>query len=106
MVYICILNTLKRAEMSDKTTFYENLEKKLEAHHKFPSSYLFKFIFPKNEEDIAQLKSLFSPNAELTFRDSKAGKYTSATGKDMMPSAESVIKIYKKAEKIEGLISL
>ena len=92
--------------MSDKEAFYTKLEKQLEEHHKFPSTYLFKFIIPNNPRSIALAEELFSSKAVITFRESKTGKYVSVTGKDKMPSAESVIETYKMAEKIEGLMSL
>ncbi|MGB0391866.1 MAG: DUF493 family protein [Salibacteraceae bacterium] len=92
--------------MSDKEAFYTKLEKQLEEHHKFPSTYLFKFIIPNNPRSIALAEELFTPKAVVTFRESKTGKYVSVTGKDRMPNAESVISTYKLAEKIEGLMSL
>lgn len=92
--------------MSEKEAFYKNLESKLEEHHKFPSTYLFKFIIPNNNRSIALAEELFTEKAVITFRESKTGKYVSVTGKDRMPSAESVINTYKLAEKIEGLMSL
>ena len=92
--------------MTDKKAFYQKLEKNLEEHHKFPSTYLFKFIIPNDNRSLALAEELFSTTAVITYRESKTGKYVSVTGKDKMPSAESVIDTYKSAEKIEGLISL
>lgn len=92
--------------MSEKDEFYKKLEKQLEEHHKFPSTYLFKFIIPNDNRSIALAEELFTPKAVITFRESKTGKYVSVTGKDKMPNAESVIATYRLAEKIEGLMSL
>lgn len=92
--------------MSDKEAFYKNLETKLEEHHKFPSTYMFKFIVPNNTRSVALVEELFTATAAVSFKESKTGKYLSVTGKDRMPNAESVIATYRMAEKIEGLMSL
>ena len=92
--------------MSDKESFYQNLETKLEEHHKFPSMYMFKFIVHNNNRSVALVEELFSSSAAVSFKESKTGKYLSVTGKDIMPNAASVIATYQMAEKIEGLMSL
>ncbi len=92
--------------MNEKEKFYNNLAAKLEEHHKFPSTYLFKFIIPNNNRNLALAEELFSATAIVTLKESKTGKYLSVTGKDRMPSAQSVIETYKLAEKIDGLMSL
>lgn len=101
-MYIC----MKHNNMSEKVKFYENLEKKLEEHHQFPSTYLFKFIVPNNVKALAEVESLFGEKAVVTFRESKTGKYISITGKEVILHSAEVIKVYKKAGNIEGLMSL
>jgi hypothetical protein len=92
--------------MSEKEKFYENLEKKLEEHHQFPSTYLFKFIVPNNLQALAEVEALFSNKAVITTRESKTGKYISISGKEIILQSVEVITVYKKAELIEGLMSL
>lgn len=92
--------------MSEKASFYQNLEKKLEEHHQFPSTYLFKFIVPNNVKALAEVESLFTQKAVVTTRESKTGKYISITGKEIILHSKEVINVYKKAESIEGLMSL
>jgi putative lipoic acid-binding regulatory protein len=92
--------------MSEKEEFYSKLEKQLDEHHNFPSTYMFKFIIPNDNRSIALVEELFTPKAVVTFRESKTGKYVSVTGKDKFNNAENVIATYKLAEKIEGLMSL
>ncbi len=92
--------------MSEKEKFYENLEKKLEEHHQFPSTYLFKFIVPNNVKALAEVESLFSHKAVVTTRESKTGKYISISGKEIILESTEVTKVYLKAESIEGLMSL
>lgn len=92
--------------MENKEEFYKNLEIKLEEHHQFPSTYVFKFIVPNNNQSLAEVEALFTEKAVVTTRESKTGKYISVTGKEIILHSEEVIKIYKKAESIEGLMSL
>jgi hypothetical protein len=92
--------------MENKEEFYRNLEIKLQEHHQFPSTYIFKFIVPNNESSIKQVKSLFSGKAVLSTKESKSGKYISITGKEIILESNEVISVYRNAEKIEGLISL
>lgn len=91
--------------MSEKEKFYENLEKKLEEYHKFPSTYLFKFIVPNNLQSLAEVEALFGEKAVVTTRESKTGKYISVTGKEIVLQSSEVIIVYRNAEKIEGLMS-
>ena len=92
--------------MENKEEFYRNLEIKLQEHHQFPSTYIFKFIVPNNEESVNQVKALFSGKASITTKESKSGKYISVTGKEIILESKEVISVYRNAESIEGLISL
>ena len=94
------------AEKIDKEKYYNDLEQKLEDYHKFPSTYLFKFIVPNNPHSLAEVEALFSEKAVVTTRESKTGKYISISGKEIILESSEVIKVYRAAEKIEGLMSL
>jgi len=89
-----------------KNDHYANLEKRLAQQTEWPSAYLFKFIIPADNQKLAQVESLFGAEAEVTIRQSKTNKYISVSAKEMMMSVEEVIKVYHKAEDIEGIISL
>ena len=79
----------------------------LDQNHEWPSIYMFKFIVPSDNEKIAQVEALFNTDtAELKMNQSKNGKYTSITAKEVMTSADEVLECYSKAKNIEGLISL
>lgn len=93
-------------EKVDREKFYTDLEQKLKDYHKFPSTYVFKFIVPNNLQTLAEVEALFSDKALVTTRESKTGKYISVTGKEIILQSWEVISVYKNAEKIEGLISL
>lgn len=84
--------------------FSENdFKEKLEGTHKFPTLYMFKFIVP--ESKTAEVKALF-PGNEIALKPSSKGTYVSVTARAMMPSSDSVIAVYTKAKKIEGIIAL
>lgn len=89
-----------------KEDFYSNLKHKLEDQHNFPQPYLFKFIIPADNQKLALVEALFGEEAQVNTRQSSSNKYISISAKEVMISADSVIAVYKKAEKIEGIISL
>jgi len=84
---------------NDHSSFKEKLEKT----HQWPSLYMFKFIVPNGKE--REVKVLFPKNI-LKEKSSRTGKYVSITAQVMMASADQVIDIYERANKIEGLIAL
>lgn len=86
--------------------FYTKLKQKLEEQHTFPSVYLFKFIIPSDNKKLAQVEALFGSEAQVSTRQSSSNKFISISAKEVMLSADSIIAVYKKAEKIEGIISL
>lgn len=89
-----------------KEDFYSNLRQKLEESTTFPHVYMFKFIIPSDNHKLALTEALFGSEAQVTTRPSKSNKYISVTAKEMMLSVEEIIAVYKKAESIEGIISL
>lgn len=85
----------------------ERVKKTLDQTHEWPSVFMFKFIVPSDNEKIAEVESLFnSKTAEIRMNESRNGKYTSITGREVMTDSDSVLAIYKKAAEIEGLIAL
>jgi putative lipoic acid-binding regulatory protein len=76
---------------------------KLEAQTTFPTLYMFKFIVPNGSE--SQVAALL-PYNKMTLKHSSKGTYVSATIKALMPNSDSILDIYEKASKIEGVISL
>ena len=84
---------------------FENLKAQLDALE-WPSVYLFKFIVPNDKEKMALVSALFDENANISYHTSSKGNYVSVSVKEVMLSGDSVIEIYEKAVKIEGIISL
>lgn len=94
------------ADKSNKAEFYQKLHAQLTEHHSFPTKYMFKFIVPNNPESIGKVDALFSLKSDISYRESKTGKFVSVTGRDLMKNADEIIAIYQQAEAIEGLMSL
>ncbi len=84
---------------------FENLRSQL-ATLEWPSVYLFKFIVPNDNEKMGQVSALFDENATISYHTSNKGKYVSVSVKEVMLSGDSIVEIYEKAIKIEGIISL
>ncbi len=84
---------------------FDNLKVQLE-QQEWPALYLFKFIIPNENEKLAQVSALFDENANISYHNSSSGHYVSVSVKEVMLSADSIIEVYEKASKIEGIISL
>lgn len=85
---------------------YSGLKEKLNKYHSWPSVYMFKFIVPDDPRKLDQVQKLFTREAEVSYKTSKNGSFISVTGKELMLSADEIIRVYKKAEAIKDLISL
>ena len=86
--------------------FLTHSKKKLDEQNTWPAVYMFKFIIPADNQKLALTEALFGPEAEVTSHSSKNGKFLSITAKLVMISSQEIIDVYKKAAKIEGIISL
>jgi uncharacterized protein len=89
--------------MSD---LYNGLRQRLEQEGGWPKIYLFKFIIPNNNHTLAQTEALFGPESQVSLTQSKTGKYISVTAKELMISADEVIRRYEKSSEIAGLMAL
>ena len=93
--------------MDKRTEFYKKLKKKLKEDTVFPSKYLYKFIIPTDKDRINQIEQIFDhTGAVINKTSSKTGKYISVSVLVTMNNADTIIAIYKEAEKVEGIISL
>lgn len=84
----------------------EEIIAKLNAVHKWPAVYTFKFILQPEEEKLAQLRNLFDGSAEFSQRASSKGKYVSITVREMIVDPEHILIRYSNATSIEGVIAL
>lgn len=59
------------------------------------------------DEKLKKVDAIFNnKNASISTKKSKSGKFTAKSIKVKMESSDEVIKMYKKAEDIKGIISL
>ena len=79
---------------------YKNLRYRLMESEKWPLKYMFKFIVPN------QVKALLPTEGEVTFKHTDNLKHVSVTCVALMESADQIIVITEKADKIEGVIVL
>lgn len=87
--------------------FYDRFRKQLDERHDFPGNYMFKFIIPTGDKNIALLHKIFDHGgASFVMRESKNGKYTSVTVTLYVPDSISVIEYYKEAGKIKDIMML
>ncbi|TMM28750.1 DUF493 domain-containing protein [Polaribacter aestuariivivens] len=93
--------------MSKKDEFYRKLKAQLDDTTSFPADYLYKFIVPTTKNQETEVEALFNnKGAVITTKKSKTGKYVSVSIILKLNTSDEVISLYKKAEKIEGIISL
>ena len=93
--------------MDKRTEFYKRLKKKLKKDTAFPSKYLYKFIVPADKDKINQIEQIFDHTGPVINKlSSKTGKYISVSVLVTMKNADTIIAIYREAEKVEGIISL
>lgn len=84
----------------------EGLRQSLEKVHDWPSLYMFKLIFEPDEDRLTRVLGLFPKEAEVLRRYSVGGKYLSLTVKEVMMSAEDVVRRYERASAIPGVIMI
>ena len=93
--------------MGNTDEFYSKLKVQLDDTTNFPADYLYKFIVPTLENQVAEVKNIFdNTGAVIKTKKSKTGKYVSVSIILKLKSSEEVIVYYKKAAKIKGIISL
>ena len=90
--------------MSEKDPF-ENLEKQLKELD-YPHVYMFKFICKSDPKTMALVTAMFDDKNEMTIRPSKNGNYSSISIKELMIDSNSIMKKYREAAKIKGLMIL
>lgn len=87
--------------------FYERLKEQLLENTSWPSTYLYKFIVPTDEERIAQIHDIFdNTGAVIESKKSKNGTYTSLSITVHLKNPDEVIIKYKEVAVVEGVISL
>ncbi|MDG1053593.1 MAG: DUF493 family protein [Flavobacteriaceae bacterium] len=87
--------------------FYSRFHEQLLNSQDWPGQYLFKFILREGEVNEQVLKDMFTQNEAVFSKKASSKKaFTSLSVKVIMEDPDAVIAIYKKAQKIKGLITL
>ena len=87
----------------DRTT-ETSFKERLDGYYDWPSEYLFKFIAPR--EQLEEVLGLFTPEAQVSTRESERGNYVSVTAEVRMDGSDAVIALYRRAGEIEGVMPL
>ncbi|HEA29340.1 MAG TPA: DUF493 family protein [Leeuwenhoekiella sp.] len=94
-------------ENTNPEEFYDKLRGRLAETASWPSEYLFKFIVPSAKEKIRAIEDIFdNTGAVIKTKESRKGTYTSVSVNVRMKDPDAVIKKYKDAAVVEGVISL
>ena len=87
--------------------FYSRFHEQLRVSQEWPGQYLFKFIVRDGEVSEETLKRMFlQKEAVFSKKVSSKKTFISISVKVVMEDPDAVIAIYKKAQKIKGLITL
>ncbi len=86
------------------STSTHEFKQRLDEHHQWPCTYMFKFIVPQDQTQ--NILNLFESRDELRTRPSRHGRYMSVTAKCTVSSSEEVVAVYQAAAQVEGVISL
>ena len=87
--------------------FYSRFHEQLLNSQDWPGVYLFKFILREGEVKEDVFKEIFTQKEAVFSRKVSSKKtFTSLSVKVKMEDPDAVIAIYKKAQKIKGLITL
>ena len=93
----------------DKKTqeFYERLKEELDNANVWPAEYLFKFIVPTENENVATVENAFNDmGSVIKTTKSKNEKFTSISVDVRMKSSQSIIDKYLAVSTVPGIISL
>ncbi|WP_167616017.1 DUF493 family protein [Maribellus sediminis] len=85
---------------------YKNLRYRLMENNNWPLKYMFKFITPNHDGKVDQIKALLPNSGKTTFKHTSNLKHVSVTCIALMDSADQIVEITEKADKIEGVIVL
>jgi len=87
--------------------FYERLRAELDLSNTWPAEYLFKFIVPSINDNVARVEEAFNcMGAVIKTTKSKTGKFTSISVDVTVKDAQEVIDKYQEVSTIEGIVSL
>ena len=83
---------------------YKNLRYRLMETENWPLKYMFKFITPNINGKVDEIRALLPEQGEITFKHTANLKHVSITCVSIMNSADQIVEILEKVDKIEGVI--
>lgn len=93
----------------DKKTeeFYDRLKVELDMSNSWPAVYLFKFIVPTENDNVARVELAFDcMGAVIKTTKSKTGKFTSISVDVQVKNSQEVVDKYLEVSTIKGIVSL
>ncbi len=85
---------------------FRNLRYRLMENGSWPMKYMFKFISPNRDGKVDKIKALLPETGIITFKHTSNLNHVSITCIALMDSADQIIEITEKVDKIEGVIVL
>ena len=82
------------------------LRARLDAHHDWPSEYMFKFIAPNQAEKTEAILAVFPSGVRVDQKISGGGKYISLTIHEVVDNADAVFHRYQTVQAIGGIFAL
>lgn len=82
------------------------LRAQLDAHHTWPSEYMFKFIAPNQPEKIEAVLAEFPDDVDVKRKSSGGGKYVALTVREVVPSADVIFERYQAVSDVGNILSL
>lgn len=84
----------------------DGLRAQLDAHHDWPSEYMFKFIAPNLADRIEAVLGVFPDDVRVERKSSGGGKYVSLTIWETVDGADAVFDRYEAVGRIGGIFAL
>ena len=82
------------------------LRARLDAHHNWPSEYMFKFIAPNLPKKVDSILAIFPPEVRVERKTSGGGKYISLTIHEVVANADAVFHRYQTVQALGGIFAL
>ena len=84
----------------------DGLRERLNAHHDWPSEYMFKFIAPNLPEKVDAILGLFPSEVRVERKTSGGDKYIALTIHETVADADAVFHRYRTVQALGGIFAL
>jgi len=93
-------------ELRMETDKFKNLRYRLMETETWPLEYMFKFITPNHEGKVEQIKAILPDNGQFSFKHTSSLKHVAITCVATMKSADEIIEITERVDRIDGVLIL